>query len=46
MKDIQSVFQELQAQTEVSPLTETPWGMLEFHLIDPNGNLLKFGQPV
>ncbi len=46
VKDTQSVFQELQVQTEVSPLVETPWGMLEFHLIDPSGNLLKFGQPV
>jgi catechol 2,3-dioxygenase-like lactoylglutathione lyase family enzyme len=24
---------------------ETPWGMREFHLTDPNGNLLRIGQP-
>lgn len=22
------------------------WGMKEFHLLDPDGNLLKFGEPV
>ncbi|AFV87765.1 MULTISPECIES: bleomycin resistance protein [Alteromonas] len=44
--EIQAVFEELQKQTKVSPLREMPWGVLEFHLIDPSGNLLKFGQPV
>jgi catechol 2,3-dioxygenase-like lactoylglutathione lyase family enzyme len=24
---------------------EKPWGMREFHLTDPNGNLLRVGQP-
>lgn len=23
-----------------------PWGMKEFYVIDPHGNLLKFGEPV
>jgi catechol 2,3-dioxygenase-like lactoylglutathione lyase family enzyme len=23
-----------------------PWGMNEFYIIDPDGNLLKFGEPV
>ena len=23
-----------------------PWGMNEFYLLDPDGNLLKFGEPV
>jgi hypothetical protein len=25
-------------------LEDKPWGLKEFHAIDPDGNLLKFGQ--
>lgn len=27
----------------LSPFALRPWGMHEFHLIDPHGNLLRFG---
>lgn len=30
----------------LEPPVAHPWGMREFHLIDPHGNLLKFGEPV
>jgi len=30
-------------ETRISPLTRRPWGMTEFYVHDPHGNLLKFG---
>jgi catechol 2,3-dioxygenase-like lactoylglutathione lyase family enzyme len=30
----------------LTALEEKPWGMLEFALVDPDGNLLRVGQPV
>lgn len=30
----------------VVPVTEQPWGMREFIVKDPDGNLLKFGEPI
>jgi catechol 2,3-dioxygenase-like lactoylglutathione lyase family enzyme len=27
----------------LSPVEDKPWGMTEFHIIDPHGNLLRFG---
>jgi hypothetical protein len=27
----------------LSPFEDKPWGLREFHLIDPHGNLLRFG---
>ncbi|MGI4862896.1 MAG: bleomycin resistance protein [Janthinobacterium lividum] len=32
----------LRAEHQLAP---RPWGMHEFYLIDPDGNLLKFGEP-
>lgn len=32
------------AGVEVSPLVDQPWGMREFSLADPAGNLLRVGQ--
>lgn len=28
------------------PLEEKPWGMREFAIVDPDGNLLRIGQPL
>lgn len=27
-------------------ISDRPWGMREFYIIDPSGNLLKFGQKI
>ncbi len=29
-----------------STLSNKPWGMREFHILDDSGNLLRFGQPI
>jgi len=29
---------------DVRPLETKPWGMMEFEVIDPDGNLLRFGE--
>ncbi len=29
----------------LSPIEQKPWGMREFHLVDPDGNLLRVGAP-
>ena len=31
---------------DVKPPEDRPWGMKELYVIDPHGNLLKFGEPV
>lgn len=28
------------------PVEDKPWGMREFHLIDPSGNLIRIGHPL
>jgi len=50
---VDELFQELQAlelPTEGIPrigfLEDKPWGMREFYIVDPDGNLLKIGQVV
>ena len=30
----------------ISPVADREWDMREFYIWDPNGNLLRFGQPV
>lgn len=30
----------------LDPLEAKPWGMKEFAIVDPDGNLLRIGQPV
>lgn len=30
----------------LSPVADMPWQMREFHLVDPSGNLLRFGTPL
>lgn len=30
----------------ISPVTTRDWGMREFYVWDPNGNLIRFGEPV
>jgi len=42
---ILALYKELRAKglERLSVLSERPWGMTEFHLNDPHGNLLRFG---
>lgn len=43
--DIAAVHRELSAKLPtLSPVVHTAWGMDELYVIDPDGNLLKFGQ--
>lgn len=43
--DIQAVHREFSARLPMlSPVVHTAWGMDELYVIDPDGNLLKFGQ--
>ena len=43
--DIEGVHREFSARLPtLSPVVHTAWGMDELYVIDPDGNLLKFGQ--
>ena len=33
----------LEAGLPVSPVTDEPWGMREFRLVDPSGNVVRLG---
>jgi len=48
VNDIEGYYQELMDnQTEIHPngaLSEKPWGMKEFSILDPDNNLLTFGE--
>lgn len=48
--DIESLYQTLLDMKITihpnGPLTTKPWGQKEFALLDPDNNLLTFGQPV
>lgn len=43
--DVDALYQEFSARgVRVAPPQARHWGMREVHVIDPHGNLLKFGQ--
>lgn len=45
---IEAYWEEVKAATlptKVFPLSDRPWGMKEFCVIDPDGCLLRFGEP-
>jgi len=45
VSDIQAVHREFSARLPaLGPVVRTAWGMDEMYVIDPDGNLLKFGQ--
>ena len=45
--DTQRLFEEFSEKgVPVKPPTVRPWGMKELYVIDPHGNLLKFGESV
>jgi len=46
VENTQALYEEyLGKGVNVQPPTEREWGMKELYVIDPHGNLLKFGQP-
>jgi catechol 2,3-dioxygenase-like lactoylglutathione lyase family enzyme len=46
--DAQSVYDEWEplALDGVHPPKDTPWGMREFFIVDPSGNLIRIGTPL
>ncbi len=46
VEDAESLYKEFVAAgiPKVHPMEEKPWGMKEFALIDPHGNLIRIGQ--
>ena len=43
--NIEAVYQELSPRLPtLQPVVHTAWGMGELYVIDPDGNLIKFGQ--
>jgi hypothetical protein len=50
--DVHLLFSDFSAATlpsrgipRIDPLSLKPWGMLEFAIVDPDGTLLRIGQP-
>jgi catechol 2,3-dioxygenase-like lactoylglutathione lyase family enzyme len=44
-RDCQALYSEFSGRgLALAPPERTPWGMLELYVIDPHGNLLKFGE--
>ena len=45
--DTQALYDEFRAKgLQISEPVSQPWGMKELYVIDPHGNLLKFGEQV
>ncbi|WP_421956601.1 bleomycin resistance protein [Polaromonas sp.] len=44
--DTDALYEEFRGRgTTVGPPEVRPWGMRELYVLDPHGNLLKFGEP-
>ncbi len=49
VEGIDSLYDEMSAQGVVhpnGPLRDQPWGMREFAILDQDGNMIKFRQPL
>lgn len=48
LADAQGVYDEWAplGLPEIRPPVDTPWGMREFFLVDPSGNLIRIGTPL
>lgn len=48
LEDAQGVYDEWEplGLGEVHPPRDTPWGMREFFVVDPSGNLIRIGTPL
>ena len=42
---LHGAVQQLATEARITAPETRPWGMREFYVWDPDGNLLKFGQP-
>ncbi|MEM6299203.1 MAG: VOC family protein [Bacteroidota bacterium] len=49
VKEINTLYAEMKAAEVIHPngtLTDQPWGILEFSILDIDGNLIRFGENV
>jgi catechol 2,3-dioxygenase-like lactoylglutathione lyase family enzyme len=53
VNDVDALYAEFQAASlstsgrpRLEPIEDAPWGMREFSIIDPNGNLIRVGQQI
>lgn len=49
VEDIDLLYEEMKSAGVVhpnGPLANQPWGQREFAILDPDGNMIKFGQPI
>lgn len=49
VKGIDTLYQEFKKQDVIhpnGPLINQPWGMREFAILDFDGNMIKFGEPL
>lgn len=48
LEDAQAIYDDWEplALPEIHPPRDTPWGMREFFVVDPSGNLLRIGTRV
>jgi catechol 2,3-dioxygenase-like lactoylglutathione lyase family enzyme len=49
VRGIEELYESLSGQEVIHPngkLEKKPWGLKEFSVLDPNGNLIRLGEPV
>lgn len=49
VKNIEALYEEYKAQGVIHPngaLESKPWGMKQFAILDPDGNMIQFGERV
>jgi uncharacterized glyoxalase superfamily protein PhnB len=48
VEDAEALYSEFAAfgLVNLHPIEEKPWGMKEFAIIDPHGNLIRIGQEI
>ena len=42
--NIEDIFRQIHGRVETGPPQFKPWGQIEFSLLDPDNNLITFGQ--
>ncbi|MBX9572065.1 MAG: VOC family protein [Candidatus Obscuribacterales bacterium] len=47
LKDVDAMWRQfVEAGLKIEAPSDRPWGMRELYVIDPHGNLIKFGQRI